>query len=346
MVLYVESTENGEAGDKDDQWLPDLIEGEVLSLGELTPAQHFTQPPPRYSEASLIKELEERGIGRPSTYAAIVSTIMDREYIIQQKQRLYPTELGRLIHEILVENFPKIVDVEFTANMEKSLDEVERGEHPYVELLHGFYEEFARTLESAESHMLNLKTEGWPTELPCPVCGKPLHIKLSRNGAFIGCSDYPSCTFTSDYERDEKGMIHLAAERPTGEACDKCGRPMVMKKGRFGVFYACSGYPECRNTRPVTLGVHCPREGCDGELVERTSKKGRRFYGCTKYPECKISYWHKPVGASCPLCCSPILLEKQTRGGTLRWVCPQPGCTYDTRVTPVSGPENGEKTGT
>ena len=251
MTLYVEGKDNGESGEDGESFLPELSEGQILSLVEVTPGQHFTQPPPHFTEASLIRELEELGIGRPSTYATILYTITSREYIKQEKQRLYPTELGWIIDTLLAQNFPNIVDVEFTAKMEKSLDEIAEGRYAYMELLSEFYGTFAQTLELAKKNMMNLKSVGWPTELTCPRCEKPLHIRWSRNGPFLACSTYPECQFSSNYERDAKGKVHPVENAvETGEICEKCGRPMILKHGRFGVFLACSGYPECKNARP------------------------------------------------------------------------------------------------
>ncbi len=342
MTLYVESREGGEEGVEDkESWLPEVAEGQAVKLGSLDPKQHFTQPPPRFSEASLIKELEEQGIGRPSTYAAIVFTILEREYVTLQKQRLHPTELGLLVNGLLEDNFPMIMDVEFTAKMEKSLDEIGRDAYPYLQLLQEFYAQFAKTLASAETNMLNLKSEGWPTQVKCPQCQHPLHIKWSRNGPFIACSSYPDCTFTADYERDEKGEIRLLTDRSTGETCDKCGKPMVLKRGRFGPFLACSGYPECKNTRAMSTGIPCPRPGCDGELVERISKRGRPFYGCNRYPRCTTLFWQQPVKEPCPLCGSPILLERQTKKG-IKKVCPNADCSYEVREQDSAEPQAGE----
>lgn len=330
MALYVESQENGDSSDKE-ELLPDLTEGDVLSPLDVMATQHFTQAPPRFSEASLIKELEELGIGRPSTYATIISTILDREYVTVQKQRLYPTELGWIINMLLLDNFPNIVNVEFTAEMEKNLDEVEHGEYPYSELLSDFYRRFAGTLKTAEINMLNLKSGGLPTELKCPECSRNLLIKLSRNGPFVACSGYPDCTFSSDYERDEKGQIRLLTKSSTGEQCEKCGRPMVLKRGRFGTFLACSGYPECKNTKAPTMGIPCPREGCDGELVERIAKRGIRFFGCNRYPECKTIFWNRPVRKTCPECGAPVLLEKTMKKGETKLVCANPACGFESK---------------
>lgn len=330
MTLYVESQDGTPATcDDGENCLPELQEGQILPLMEIIPKQHFTQPPPRFSEASLIKELEELGIGRPSTYATILSTILDREYVSMVGRQLQPTELGWITNSLLVDNFADIIDVAFTAQMEKSLDEIEQGREQTQKLLSGFYEQFSGDLESAKRNMLNVKLEGIPTDLTCPSCSRPLFIRWGRNGPFLACSGYPECTFSSDYERDEKGRIQIREAPPsTGETCDKCGRPMVLKRGRFGTFLACSGYPECKNTRAPSTGIPCPREGCGGEMIERVGKSGRRFYGCNRYPECNITFWGKPVRKTCPSCGSPVLIEKQGKRGT-KLVCPNSSCKHE-----------------
>lgn len=332
MVLYTES-EDEESAEKNgaaDVRLPALMEGQMLDLHKLLPKQHFTQPPPRYSEASLIKELEERGIGRPSTYATIVSTIVEREYVQENKRQLVPTELGVLINDLLTAHFPEIVDVEFTARMEKSLDEVESGTCPYLKVLEEFYQRFSATLNEAHKKMLNLKVAGLPTGVSCPRCGGDLHIRFSRNGPYLACGNYPECRFTSNYRRDDKGRIELVEQESSGETCDKCGSPMVLKKGRFGDFLACSAYPHCKNTRPVSLGVACPREGCDGEIVERVSKAGRKFYGCSRYPDCEVVLWSRPSARTCPQCGSPAMVDKATKKGEKYFICARAGCGYKT----------------
>ncbi len=340
MTLYVESVENGESNGLEEGVLPDLKEGQELTLADMVPHQHFTQPPPRYSEASLIRELEELGVGRPSTYATILSTILDRQYVSLDRQRLFPTELGWLIDSLLKQNFPSIVDVDFTVQMEKKLDEVASGNHSYEELISQFYEQFSKTLESAQANMLNVKGVGLPTELSCPKCQLPLHIRWSRNGPFLACSGYPQCDYSSDYKRDEKGNIHPVEQESTGETCEKCGLPMVLKRGRYGTFLACSGYPDCKNTRAPRTGIPCPREGCDGEMVERVGKAGRKFYGCNKYPQCKTAFWGKPVSKPCPLCGSPVLVEKVTKKQGVRHVCPNSSCKHE--EIPDSDESSGE----
>ncbi|MDY0042370.1 MAG: type I DNA topoisomerase, partial [Desulforhabdus sp.] len=345
MTVYVESREDNGADEEGDGRLPEMAEGQLLNLLKLDPRQHFTQAPPRYSEASLIKELEELSIGRPSTYAAIISTILEREYVRLEKQRLHPTELGELVNTLLVSNFPNIIDVDFTAKMEKSLDEIERKDSPYVELLDAFYQQFAKNLKSAEVNMINVRSQGLPTDLKCPESDHPLHIRWSRNGPFLACSAYPKCSFTSDYDRDEKGNIRLRTDTATEEKCDKCGLPMVLKRGRFGDFLACSGYPQCKNTRSIGTGIPCPRPGCDGELVPRMSKKGRRFYGCSRYPQCNALFWQRPVKQACPACGSPVLLEKQMKGGKVKLACPNPDCGFSAEDISKAGAEAKEGIG-
>jgi len=337
LALYEEGKDEPAENGKSDENLPDLSRGQALDLLGIEPKQHFTQPPPRYTEASLIKTLEDLGIGRPSTYASIISTVLEREYIFRQKQRLLPTELGIIINRLVSANFPNIVDVKFTANMEKDLDEIEHGGRRSQSLLSDFYEPFSKTLESARKGMTNLKSEGWPTDLNCPRCAKPLAIRLSRNnGAFLACSGYPQCSFTSDYDRDEKGRIQPVEHKQpavTGEICEKCGKPMALKRGRYGAFLACTGYPVCRNTRPVSTGIKCPREGCGGLLVERTGKRGR-FYGCNKYPACKMIFQGEPVQENCPSCNAPVLFRRQGKTGSGTLFCINPSCKFKRKEEP------------
>ncbi|MBE3590249.1 MAG: type I DNA topoisomerase [Firmicutes bacterium] len=277
MVLYTEGRdeENGEEGEAR---LPELVEGQELELVELKPEQHFTQPPPRYTEAMLIRALEEKGIGRPSTYAPIIETIQERGYVRKEEKRFRPTELGVVVTDLLKEFFPEVVDVEFTAAMEADLDKIEAGEADWREVVAGFYQRFAAELDRAE---------------------------------------------------DSIGRVELTPE-VTDEKCEKCGRPMVVKHGRFGPFLACSGYPECQNTRPLLqkIGVACPV--CGGDLVQRQSRKGRVFYGCTNYPRCTFVVWDKPTGEKCPTCGS-LLVEKRARGGGRYKACSNRECSA--RVT-------------
>ena len=340
MALYMSADQEIESNqEKEKQALPDLTEGMVLKFIKFDPKQHFTQPPPRFSEASLVKELEENGIGRPSTYAAILSTIRDKGYVESIKGYFRPTELGFIVNELLVANFSAIFDVEFTANMEDDLDQVETGSIDTQETLTKFYLPFKEELDLAAKGMVSVKGVGLPAGLTCPTCGGPLHIKLGKNGHFLACSKYPDCRYTSDYTRDEKGLIQpvkRVEDEVTDIPCDKCGAPMAKKVGKFGSFLACTKYPDCKHTRSLApanggmaTGVRCPVEGCPGEIVEKKSKRGKIFYGCNRYPECKFAIWDKPLPEPCPVCGSPYLLEKTSKKkGTCR-ICPKKECGFE-----------------
>jgi len=275
--------------------LPPLEEGEKTTLLEVIPSQHFTQPPPRFTEATLVKELEENGIGRPSTYATILSTIQDRGYVEKEEKRLHPTELGTLVNGLLVESFPEILDAEFTAHMEEELDMIEEGTLPWRSLMTEFYGPFRKRLEKAEVEMKSVKEDVTATDIICDKCSKPMVIKWGRRGKFLACTGYPECKNTGDFTTDESGAVKVAERTTeTDEKCPKCGSPMAIKSGRFGRFLACTKYPDCKSTLPYSTGVSCPEEGCEGSLVERRTKKGRIFYGCSKYPACKHATWKLP----------------------------------------------------
>ncbi|MBW2642921.1 MAG: type I DNA topoisomerase [Deltaproteobacteria bacterium] len=339
MALYMsvdEEIESKSQKKKDD--LPELDEGMVLKLNKLEPKQHFTMPPPRFSEASLVKELEENGIGRPSTYSNILSTIRGKGYVDLIKRYFRPSELGFIVNDLVVESFPDLFDVEFTARMEDDLDRVEASEVNSIEILSRFYDSFKKELETASKDMLSLKAVGMPTDLVCPKCNSKLTIRVGKNGHFLGCSRYPECTHTRNYTRDEKGLIH-PVEPPSDETsdrvCEKCGKPMLIKQGKYGAFYACSGYPECKNTQSVvsnnggeTTGVNCPEKGCDGTLVQRKSKRGKIFYGCSNFPNCNFAIWDKPVAKECPECGARFLLEKTTKKQGAFQACNTKGCGY------------------
>jgi DNA topoisomerase-1 len=327
-AVYVESRdEEPDSGDENaESAVPPLAEGERLRLLGLEPRQHFTQPPPRYSEASLIKTLEELGIGRPSTYASILSTIInDRGYVRRERRTLSPTELGIQVTDLLVPHFKDVMNVEFTALMEDELDKVEAGDRGWVETVEEFYGPFQKDLKHAEKDMPNPK-RGTPIGEACPECGEPLLEKWGRFGKFITCSAYPDCKYRRSVAGSER-----PEDEPTNERCPNCGKPMVIKHGRFGKFVACSGYPECKTTKPVTLGIACPEPGCPGQLVERRSRRGRTFYGCSAYPECKFVVWRRPVAEPCPKCGAPFLTERVARGRTLR-SCPRESCRYQREI--------------
>ena len=279
-VLYEEEEE--EKVEK----LPQLKKGDSLKPGAVTPNQHFTQPPPRYTEATLVKELEENGIGRPSTYASIISTIQDREYVSKEKTKLGPTELGFLVTDMLVESFPEILDAAFTARMEEELDEVEDGSMDWRKVMEEFYGPFSQSLEKAQGGMRDIKKEEVPTDLVCPKCGKPMIIKWGRKGNFLACTGYPDCKTTSDFTTDESGKIKPVERvaETTGDMCQACGKPMLVKTGRFGRFLACSDYPNCKTTKPYPTDVVCSK--CGKPMIIRLGKKGK-FLACSGYPDCK-----------------------------------------------------------
>ncbi len=339
MAVYMSvddeiNTEN----DKKKGQLPILSEGMVLGLEQLSPKQHFTMPPPRFSEASLVKELEENGIGRPSTYAAILSTIRVKEYVDLVKGYFIPSELGMIVNDLLVGSFDDIFNVTFTARMETYLDQIEASELVLEDLLERFYSHFKEEIEAAKEGMPSLKGVGFSTDLTCPQCQNGLRIKMGRNGHFLACSGYPECTYSRDYTRDEKGNIHPVepeADEMSDRVCEKCGKPMVIKPGRFGKFFACIGYPECKNTYSVNsitpgkeTGVDCPEKNCDGKLVEKQSKRGKIFYGCSKYPDCNFATWDKPVNKACPMCNALFLVEKSTKKKGSFLACLTEACGY------------------
>jgi DNA topoisomerase I len=306
--------------------LPSLAEGDVLGLRQLLPEQHFTQPPPRFTEASLVKELEEQGIGRPSTYAAILSVIQDKKYVEKLEGRFQPTELGNITTEELVKHFPTEMDVTFTAGMEEKLDLISEGEAKWKQVLQEFWDPFKVTLALAAVQMRDVKREETPTDLVCEKCGKPMSIKWGKMGRFLACTGYPECKSTSDF-KEVDGKIVPVEEQPTDEVCEKCARPMVIKRGRFGRFLACSGYPECKSSKPLSIGVACPT--CKvGYLTERRSRRGKAFFGCNRYPDCTFAAWDRPLPEACPSCASPYLLQKYSKRDGASIVCPNKECGY------------------
>ena len=330
MKVYVESQddEKGDAvqssGKADDRLLPALKKGEELKVQEVLPEQHFTQPPARFSEAMLVKELEDKGVGRPSTYAATISVIKDRDYIQNVDRRLQPVELGFMINDLLVENFPDIMTTEFTSKMEEQLDDIEAGKLEWVDALRSFYTPFKADLEKAEEKMKDFKAQVEETDEVCEKCDQPMIIKWGRFGKFMACTGYPECKNTKDL--GGKGDSEDGAKDDEVEGnCDKCDSPLIMKRGRFGKFIACSNYPECKFTKPIGLGISCPEEACEGEIAARRSKKGRTFYGCTKYPDCKFTSWDKPVAEACPECKNPFLIEKWKKNEDPSTLCPSCG---------------------
>ncbi len=330
MKVYVESQDDDQIdgskseGKDDDRLLPQLEKGEILKVHEVLPEQHFTQPPARFSEAMLVKELEEKGVGRPSTYAAIISVIKDRDYIQNVERRLQPVELGFMINDLLVESFPDIMTTEFTAKMESQLDDIEEGKLEWVDALKSFYIPFKVDLEKAEEKMKDFKAQVEETDEVCEKCDQPMIIKWGRFGKFMACSGYPECKNTRDLGKKGENGEEAKAEEVEGN-CDLCQSSLIIKRGRFGKFIACSTYPDCKFTKPIGMGISCPEESCEGEIASRRSKKGRTFYGCTKYPDCKFTSWDKPIGEACPECKNPFLIEKWKKNEDTSVLCPNCG---------------------
>jgi DNA topoisomerase-1 len=300
-VLYTEGREKEEGRQVEDlPPIPPLAQGDRAEVKEITPSQHFTEPPPRYSEASLVKELERLGIGRPSTYSAIISTLSAREYVRVEQRRFFPTELGELVEKIMVAKFPEIFNVEFTSGMENELDRIEEGELGWQHVLAEFYGPFTKALEAVDMNALVADAHGLdPAELAkerCPKCGSPIELRTGRFGPYLACVKYKD---TCDYVKSLRKA--RAPDRPTDEKCHLCGSPMVIKTGRFGEFLACTTYPTCKGTRAIPIGVKCPK--ClEGDLAERRTKRGKSFWGCVRYPACDFSTWNRPVVETCPEC--------------------------------------------
>jgi DNA topoisomerase-1 len=447
MRVYVEDTDNN-ASDSDEARLPRLTRGAGLDLEKVTPKQHFTQPPPRYTEASLVKKLEEEGVGRPSTYAAILSTIQDKEYVEKIKGQFRPTEMGLAVNDLLVQNFPDLFNLKFTARMETDLDKIEEGAVGSLAVLKRFYDPFESDLAAAKEAMRLVKAKGLPTELscpecsqqvvikfgksgpflactsypdctytanftrneegqvvpeetvapqetdlPCPQCGKKLTVKRGRRGPFLACSGYPECTYTADFTqdddgriipaeggsnatgivcekcgadmvikrgrrgeflacsaypkcknakdfvRDENGKVKVAEPVTTDETCPNCGKPMAVRKGRYGPFLGCTGYPECKTIKKIPKGaapdkkppaepiMPCPEAGCTGQVVPKESRWGKVFYSCNRYPKCKFATSLRPVAEPCPQCGAAYLVQANTKKGPVL-KCDQKDCDY------------------
>lgn len=305
----------------EETFLPPVKKGQKLDLKELKQEQHFTQPPARYSEASLVKALEEHEIGRPSTYAPTISTIQTRGYVEKNEdKRFVPTDIGELVNSVLVEHFNNIVDINFTAAMEEDLDKIAHGKKEWIPIIRDFYKPFEKNLKKKEKELDKKKLTEEATEEVCDKCESPMIIKMGRFGKFLACSKYPDCKNTKQIDKDGK------PEEPekTDEICEECKSPMVVKHGRYGKFLSCSKYPDCKYNKAIQkgTGVHCPN--CEeGEIIERKSKRGRTFYGCNQYPKCKTAFWSKPTGEKCPDCSSLLVYGAKN---TVR--CSSKECKY------------------
>jgi DNA topoisomerase-1 len=327
MAVYLEDTDDAKSGG-DEKLLPPLEKGDSCELKDISADQHFTEPPPRYSEASLVKVLEEYGIGRPSTYATIISTLQAREYVTLEKKRFYPTDVGRVVAKFLTEHFTQYVDYDFTAKLEDELDAVSRGEKDWVPLLQDFWKPFKELVDDKETSVSrsDVTTEAMDEE--CPKCGKPLNLRLGRRGRFVGCSGYPECDYTRNVD-DERGTGE--PEVVEGRKCPECDSDLIIRSGRYGKFIGCSSYPDCKHIEPIEkpadTGVKCP-ECKQGNILKRKSRRGKVFYSCERYPDCEYAIWNEPLAQPCPKCHWPITSIKTTkRSGTQR-VCPQQDCKF------------------
>jgi DNA topoisomerase-1 len=327
MQVYIEGKdeENGNG----EGLLPALEEGQQLDLLELVPEQHFTQPPPRYTEASLVKALEEYGIGRPSTYASIISILQERDYVRLLKKRFHPEDIGLIVSDLLVNHFPKYVDYEFTSFLEDELDEIARGEITWKPVVKNFWEPFIALIQQKEDEVKKSDVTTEKTEETCPTCGKPLVIKLGRYGRFFACSGYPDCKYVKSLKVN--GDASVPEPQPTDEKCELCGQPLLLKQGRYGAFFGCSAYPTCKYIRPlvkpVSLEIKCPQCG-QGMVQEKRSRRGKVFYSCSTYPQCTFASWDKPLAEACPKCGSPYLVEKFSKRDGLIVKCPDKECKY------------------
>lgn len=333
MSVYLEGKDDGPAED-DEGYLPKLKQGQVVDLNEITTSQHFTEPPPRYTEASLVKALEEYGIGRPSTYASIISTLQQRKYAELETKRFHPTDVGRIVNKFLTEHFTQYVDYNFTAHLEDDLDAVSRGEKNWIPLLREFWGPFISLIGDKDESLKRADVTHEEMDEACPDCGSKLSIRLGRNGRFVGCTNYPECKYTRNLKDDGP---QAPPEIVEGRTCPKCDSPLVIKTGRYGKFIGCTGYPGCKHIEPLEkpedTGVSCP-ECKKGSLTKRKSRFGKLFYSCSTYPDCSYAVWNPPLDEPCPNCEWPLLTLKITKRRGAEKVCPRKECGY---ATPYEG---------
>lgn len=332
MSVYLEGQDDSKA-DKDENLLPPMVVGDVVTLNKIRPEQHFTEPPPRYSEASLVRALEEHDIGRPSTYASIISTLLQREYVELVNKRFHPTDVGRVVGKFLVEHFTRYVDYSFTAKLEDELDAVSRGEEEWIPLLRNFWGPFKEQVETKDKEVQRSDVTQELMDENCPKCGKQLSSRLGRSGRFIGCTGYPEC----DYTRNINGEETTASEpeKVEGRQCPQCDSDLIFRTGKYGKFIGCSSYPKCKHIesleQPANTGVNCPQ--CQkGEILTRKSRRGKVFYSCSEYPKCDYALWNEPLKEACPNCQWPILTIKTTKSKGTEKVCPQKDCGFSEKV--------------
>jgi DNA topoisomerase-1 len=327
MSVYREDVDDAKA-DSDEKLLPPMEEGDRVKLHKIRPEQHFTEPPPRFSEASLVRALEEHGIGRPSTYASIISTLQAREYVTLDKRRFYPTDVGRVVSKFLTSHFTQYVDYDFTARLEDELDAVSRGEKEWVPLMKAFWYPFSDLVKDKDASVSRKDVTTEELDEACPKCGQPLSLRLGRRGRFIGCTAYPECDYTRNVgeegERSEPEVVE-------GRKCPQCESDLIIRTGRYGKFIGCSSYPDCKYIepleKPADTGVECPQ--CHkGTMLKRKSRRGKIFYSCSTYPTCDYAVWNEPVPGPCPDCNWPVLTIKTTKSKGTERVCPQKDCGF------------------
>jgi DNA topoisomerase-1 len=336
MAVYLEGKDDAAVND-DEKMLPAMEKGDSIDLKVIRADQHFTEPPPRFTEATLVRALEEYGIGRPSTYAAIISTLQNREYVEIDRRRFFPTDVGRVVNRFLTNHFPDYVDYDFTARMEDDLDAVSRGEKDWIPVMDHFWKPFIKLVKDKEKSVSRADATTEPLDEKCPKCNESLMIRLGRRGRFIGCSAYPDCDYTRNIGEDkEEDKPEIVEDR----SCPSCGSSLLIRNGKYGKFIGCSTYPDCTYIepleKPASTGVHCPK--CkQGEMVTRRSRRGKTFYSCSRYPDCDYAVWNEPVDQACPSCEWPMLTMKTTKRKGKELVCPEKECGY---TEPVEATED------
>ena len=335
ITVYQEDVDDPKKDDGEGKMLPPLKEGQELPLKEILCNQHFTEPPPRFSEASLVKALEEFGIGRPSTYASIISTLKNREYVTLESKRFHPTDVGRIVNRFLTEYFTQYVDYNFTAEMEDSLDQISRGESEWVPMLEKFWGPFIKLVGKIDKTVERKDVTQEKIDEKCPKCGKPLSIRLGRRGRFIGCTGYPDCDYTRNLDGEEDESTE--PEKVEGRQCPECDSDLIIRAGRYGKFIGCSNYPKCKFIEPLEkpkdTEVICP-ECHKGTILQRRSRYGKIFYSCSEYPKCKYAIWNEPVKQACPKCNWEITTIKTTKRYGVQRVCPQKECDFAETLEP------------
>lgn len=334
MALYLEDEDDAKAAESDDKMLPHMEEGDEINLVEINGIQHFTEPPPRFTEASLVKALEEHGIGRPSTYSSIIYTLKQREYVNVDQKRFKPTDVGRVVNKFLTLYFTQYVDYNFTAKLEDELDEIARGEQAWVPMLETFWDPFIKRVDETRETVKRSDVTQEAMDENCPKCGKPLATRLGRRGRFVGCTGYPECDYTRNLSGDDSPAEAQVVE---GRECPQCKSNLVVKQGRYGKFIGCSSYPECKYMepleKPADTGVECP-ECKKGRMLKRKSRYGKIFYSCERYPDCKYAVWNEPLNEPCPKCQWPILTLKTTKRRGTEKACPQKECGFTESIEP------------